>query len=333
MSPNISEPAEVIIAARGTTPWLPLSLSSIASQNLQPRIITVVNDGLENPSPITDLGRRLFGERFRLLKSTGHGISAALNTGIQQSSALWIARMDGDDISHPTRLQRQLEFLKSASRDILGCGTQVRFINQHGKVLGHSDLPSSWEEITQQILSRTCFVHSTLVLRRDVLLNTPYRPSMDGAEDLDLVLRLSEKGKILNLDLRLLDYRIHPTQESFRMRARQTAIQELAFRLALCRRRKKIDPLETAPELAETFVQWRLSTPGYVRCRTFLTALRYMKTYLSGFDLKGFACCAVVGLKTMPISISSLDIARCVLQKAGAALVDRPTPFDSLNVI
>ena len=62
---------------------------------------------------------------------------------------------------------------------------------------------------------------------------------MDGAEDADLLLRLSEKGKILNLNQPLLDYRIHPTQESFRWRPRHAAVQELAFRAALSRRRTK----------------------------------------------------------------------------------------------
>jgi hypothetical protein len=32
-----------------------------------------------------------------------------------------------------------------------------------------------------------------MVIRRDALIATPYRPSMDGAEDVDLILRLTEK--------------------------------------------------------------------------------------------------------------------------------------------
>ena len=144
---------------------------------------------------------------------------------------------------------------------------------------------------------------------------------MDGAEDVDLVLRLSEKGKILNLNQVLLDYRIHTTQESFRMRARHTAVQELAFRLALSRRKKHHDPLEIDPELAEKFIQWRLSTPGYVRSRTFLTALRYMGTYLRGLDLKGFAHCFLVALGSLPVlpAIDLHQLARFSQSRSGLA--------------
>lgn len=330
--PLAPEAMDVLIPVRGAVPWLSLCLSSIASQTLQPASVTVVDDGIEAPDIVSNLGARFFAGRFQLLKNPGRGISAALNAAIEQSEAHWIARMDADDIAHPDRLKKQLDFLTAHSDSVLGCGTQVRFINAKGKVLGYSHLPTSWHEVFEQIHSRTSFVHSSLVVRRDDLLATPYRSSMDGAEDVDLILRLSEKGRILNLNEILLDYRIHLTQESFHMRARHTAVQELAFRLAACRQRGGQDPLETNPELAQRFVEWRLSTPGYVRARTSLTALRYMGTYLLGLDLESFARCAWVGLQSFPITPSSLRIAWRVFQKAGAALSDSPTPFESLNV-
>jgi len=323
---------KVIIPARGSTPWFASSIESILSQTLPPTRITVIDDGLAHTSFIENLGRKLFGGRFRLIKNSGCGISAALNTGICQSTAEWIARMDTDDIAHPDRFEQQILFLENSPKDVVGCGTQVRFINSAGHPLERSALPSTWEEITRQILRTTCFVHSSLAIRRETLLKTPYRSSLDGAEDLDLILRLCEKGKVLNLDRVLLDYRIHLNQESFRTRARQTAIQELAFRLAGLRRKNNPDPVDLDPTLAEKFIQWRLSTTGYTRSRTFLTALRYMKTYLSGGDFKGFLQSAFICLKSLPASPGALNIAWRVFEKAGAALVDRATPFNTLNI-
>jgi len=164
------------------------------------------------------------------------------------------------------------------------------------------------------------------------LLATPYRPCMDGAEDVDLVLRLVEKGQVLNLEEPLLDYRLHTTQESFRDRARATAIQELAFRLALSRQKRNVDPLDHASDLAERFIRWRLSDPAYIRARTFLTALRYAKTYLVGMDFQGFFQMTRVGLSTLPTSWSSLNISWQVARKAGAAFVNQATPYAELNL-
>ena len=69
------------------------------------------------------------------------------------------------------------------------------------------------------------------MLRRETLLQTPYRKVFDGAEDFDLILRIAETGKIINLGSVLLKYRMHYLQSSYFNRPRQTALQELAIRL------------------------------------------------------------------------------------------------------
>jgi glycosyltransferase involved in cell wall biosynthesis len=323
---------DCIIPVRGRTPWLALSLSSIARQTLPAKTVIVVDDGVENTAAVAELGKALLGERFRLVKSRASGISAALNAGIQASTAHWIARMDADDVAHPERIKRQTDFLRAQSRDVMGCGTQARFINASGTALGRSTLPIEWPEIVQKIYARTCFIHSSLLINRELLLAHPYRPTMDGAEDVDLILRVAEVAQILNMPDMLLDYRIHSTQESFQARARHTAVQELAFRLARSRRSKKQDPLDAAPELAEQFIQWRLSDPAYVRSRIFLTALRYARTYLAGFDLSGFIQTLGIGFRTAPVDFSGLAICWQVSRKAGAALLQQETPFAELNV-
>jgi len=306
-------------------------MQSIADQSLAPTCITLVDDGVDDARSVEKLGKDLFGERFQLLENDGHGISAALNTAIRHSSAEWIARMDADDVAHPQRLQRQLEFLKAQADGTIGCGTQVRFINADGVVLDRSRLPTAWQDIVKQIYCTTSFIHPTLVIRRDALLATPYRSQMDGAEDVDLILRLAEKSKLLNLGEALLDYRLDSTQESFRTRARQTALQELAFRLARARRKTGTDPLAVKPELAENFLRWRLSDPGYVETRYFLTGLRYMETYLRGKDLKRFTQVAVMSLKWLPTRLSSIRLGWRVARRAGAALLNQTTPFNELN--
>jgi hypothetical protein len=240
--------------------------------------------------------------------------------------------MDADDIAHPRRIEKQLTFLSSRRDVVIACGTQVRFINGLGKVLGESRLPTEWSQMKDQIYSRTSFVHSSMLFSREALLAVPYRPCMDGAEDVDLILRLTGKGQVVNLNEPLLDYRLHVSQESFRDRARATAIQELAFRLAFSRRRTNCDPLDRCGELAERFIHWRLSDPAYVRARTFLTALRYGKTYLMGKDIRGFSRMVSVSMKSLPTNWSSLRICCQVSRKAGGALLAQPTPFAELNL-
>jgi glycosyltransferase involved in cell wall biosynthesis len=327
-----SDPIDIIIPARGSVPWLTPALQSVCEQTYGTISVTVVDDGLESPDAVRHLGAQLFGPRFELLKNPARGISSALNAGVQNSRAAWIARMDADDIAHPRRIEQQLKFLASRGDGVIACGTQVRFINGLGKILGESGLPTDWPQINVEIYSRTCFVHSSMVFRREALVETPYRPCMDGAEDVDLILRLAERGQVLNLSEPLLDYRLHPSQESFRDRARATAIQELAFRLAFTRRHTARDPVDQCGELAEQFIHWRLSDPAYVRARIFLTALRYCKTYLMGRDIRGFSRMASTSIRSLPNNWSTLHTCWQVARKAGAALLAQPTPFVELNL-
>lgn len=282
---------DVLIPARGDCPWLGEALESIACQTLQPDGVILVDDGLARPEVVDEIGIRLLDSRYRRIPNQGHGIAAALNTGVSSSRAVWIARMDADDVSHPERLERQYRWLSAVGSDVLGCGSQVRLIDEVGTRLGVSRYPTGWAEIKNQLLRHSCFAHPALVLRREALLATPYRSALDGAEDVDLILRLSERGQLTNLDEILLDYRIHVTQENFLRRARQTALQELAFRLAATRLSTGFDPLVADPGLAERFVTWRLQLPGYAQSRLVMTALRYLLEFARGRNFAAVAAC------------------------------------------
>ena len=69
MIPNNS--VDVIIPGRGSTLWLEPSLTSIALQSFQPGAIIVIDDGLAYVSSTEDLGKKLFGRRFRLIRNAG----------------------------------------------------------------------------------------------------------------------------------------------------------------------------------------------------------------------------------------------------------------------
>jgi glycosyltransferase involved in cell wall biosynthesis len=64
--------------------------------------------------------------RIRVIHEPAVGIAHALNTGHAQTHAPLIARMDADDISHPERLARQVEYM-SAHPEIGVLGTCTRF--------------------------------------------------------------------------------------------------------------------------------------------------------------------------------------------------------------
>jgi hypothetical protein len=73
-------------------------------------------------------------------------------------------------------------------------------------------VPCSHVQIDEELLrgSKTALLHSISMLRRsDVLAVGNYQCSYPWAEDLDLLLRLAERGRLANLPENLLEYRQH----------------------------------------------------------------------------------------------------------------------------
>ncbi|MES9901304.1 MAG: glycosyltransferase [Sedimenticola sp.] len=277
---------DVVLPARGHLPWIEDAMASIAVQTWLPGRVWLVDDGIEQPEQVDQACERILGERYGRVICDGQGISDALNTGIRNSRATWIARMDADDVAHPQRFSEQRSYL-AKHQQLIACGTQIRFIDEKAVPLGESSYPVSNDEISSYLLERTCFCHPSLMLQRDALLHVPYRRGLDGAEDVDLMLRLNEIGEIGNLEQVLLDYRIGIHQSNFVTRARQAALQELAFRLAYMRRDVGMDPLDENPELVARFLSWRISQSGYADSRRAMIAARYLLQFIKGGEWWG----------------------------------------------
>jgi hypothetical protein len=88
----------------------------------------------------------------------------------------------------------------------------------------------------------SALAHPTVMMRRDAVMAVGgYRPAFEPAEDLDLWLRLAERGRLANLGAVLLKYRVHPTSVSQRRRVEQQRRSYEAVAEA-CHRRGRPSP-------------------------------------------------------------------------------------------
>ncbi len=164
--------------------------------------------------------------RIRFSENPGNGLVSALNHGLEIASHELVARMDSDDVCLPTRFQRQAEVLASESSVAL-VGSQLEIICQHGTVLGQSRYPRSLGRGTKPYLAKVA--HPSVMFRKSLVVQAGgYRGEFEAAEDLDLWNRLLELGGFMNLDTRLLRYRVHKDQVSNTQANRQLRNSYLA---------------------------------------------------------------------------------------------------------
>jgi len=151
-------------------------------------------------------------------KIKNSGYISSLNMALQIAKGEFIARMDGDDISHSGRLEEQVNFLIT-NPDIVLCGTRYQLLSTNEVVAN----PIEDEDIKIALLDYCALGHPTVMFRKSFLTanNLSYHEAYYPAEDYDLWTRISALGKIANLTAPLLFYRSHENQVSIKEQHKQ----------------------------------------------------------------------------------------------------------------
>jgi hypothetical protein len=193
---------------------------SIKAQTFRDWELVLVDDGSRAVETIAELDRIARDPRVVLFRlEENQGIARALNLGLHQCRSNLVARMDADDVMMPTRLERQVNYLR-LHREVTVLGTQLQAIEwQTDQLLSPTDHP---EQVTDEFIkhqrttSEIWFLnHPTAMLRRNEVIKLGGYPEYRVAQDLGLWLRVVRAGlQIHNLPTVELHYRLHPDQVS-----------------------------------------------------------------------------------------------------------------------
>lgn len=195
--------------------------------------------------------------RIRYMRNEKHRFLAyGLNKAMKLARGKYLARMDGDDISHPTRFEKQLKFLEEHEL-FLWVGSNVSLIDEEGKTWGerkYSVFPNK-----NSFLKYSPYAHPTIMIRRDRLLHYggyktgeyPYR-----SEDYELFMRLHAAGEQgCNLQENLLSYREY--EDSYKKRKFIFQYQEMMVRFEGFRRLKILN-LKTLGYVVKPLLVWMI---------------------------------------------------------------------------
>jgi len=121
-----------------------------------------------------------------------------------------IARMDGDDISEPTRFSKQYQFLLD-NPDIDVVGSFVKIIDEKNNLIDQRTKPTDSVRIAENLIVYSPVVHPSVMFRKKAVVEVGgYRDEYIYVEDVDLWYRLVYSGKkISNVSEFLLRYRYH----------------------------------------------------------------------------------------------------------------------------
>lgn len=225
------------------------AVESILGQTFPDLELIVVDDGS------TDETRAVLAaypdERMRVLHQDHAGLTRALNHALGKARGEYVARQDADDVSHPTRIERQVRFL-DAHPEIALVGTWVQLIDGDGDELATLHFETEPARIAALLPRENHFTHGTLMARRTILQAIGgYREAFRYAQDYDLTLRLIERYALGNLPEELYRLRQGADKISYRRGGLQVAYATLARRLWAERERGGVDGVDAGRPFEE----------------------------------------------------------------------------------
>lgn len=183
---------------------LKLCLSSLLNQTFNDFELVLVNDGGEKTifEGIEEVGRFKKCKIINLEKN--NGLAAALNVAVSESSGVYIARMDADDICARTRFEVQLSFLRH-NKDVDIIGSWAKCIGSSKKII-RTRLKHN--EIFMQSFFNSPMVHPSVMGKRSIF-ELRYDESLRKAQDYELWCRALNSGfRFANINKVLLLYRV-----------------------------------------------------------------------------------------------------------------------------
>jgi glycosyltransferase involved in cell wall biosynthesis len=236
ITPDIS----VVMSVYNGEARLQETIDSILSQKDASFEFIIVDDGSTDQTSEILKEYAVCDSRVKLIRQENQGLTKALIKGCAAAKGRYIARQDAGDISLPGRLSKQFQALQSdAHASFISCGT--KFVGPEGEQL-YEVIPVA-SDLTEPLLELSLdkvkgpSMHGCTMFRADKYEEVGgYRASFYFAQDLDLWVRMAERGS--HIALRDILYEASFTIGSISSRYRNRQVHTTRLILESARRRR-----------------------------------------------------------------------------------------------
>ena len=218
---NSTKPlVSILLPVHNSAAHLADCLKSLVSQSYrQIEIIAIDDFSTDNSLKIL----KAFAKRYKKVRVykniKRYGVVMTLNRLLKRAKGDYIAFMDANDISAKTRIKKQLEFLMD-NQGVVAVGSQVRFINEKGRLIGKSSFPRENQFVYKSPLHGISMQFETLMVNKNLIPKDLLRftDSIEPFIYSSLFIKLLPYGKFANFDQYLYYHRKNPVKYFLDMR-------------------------------------------------------------------------------------------------------------------
>ena len=205
-------------------------------QTTKPDEIILVEDGVltDELYETIDVWKKELTDRLTVISlKENKGLGDALNIGLDNCSYEIVARMDTDDIAHPSRFEKQIAFLKENPHiDIVGSWVS-EFETDEKSIVSYRKSPESHDEIIHFAKKRNPLNHPSVMYKKSIVQKAGGYKKMIWFEDYYLWVRMIMLGaKFHNIQEPLVNMRAGYAQLE-RRSGLKYAISEITFQKEL----------------------------------------------------------------------------------------------------
>ena len=219
----------VVIPAYNAEQYLPDAIDSILKQSFQDIEIIIIDDHSKDRSweVIQEFAKR--DSRIRAYRNSRNlGIAGNRNKGTSLATGKYLVWQDADDISLPTRIEKQFQFMESHP-DVGIVGGYIELFRGCKTIAVRKYSPDD-TSLRRCIFRYSPIAQPAAMIRLEALHKAgEYNLNYPPAEDIDMTFRIGEYYKLANIEEIVLRYRESDVSATF-TRLRKMELSTLAIR-------------------------------------------------------------------------------------------------------
>lgn len=187
------------------------AIRSVLNQSHRDFELLLIDDGSTDDS--VEVARSFDDARVSVIADGRRkNLAARLNEVAARAHAPIVARMDADDVIHPTRFERQLAVLANGDVDIVG--SWVGLMSTEGRPFAVVEA-SAENPSPRRLLESGLLPHPTMMVSREWLRAHPYDERLSRTEDRDLWCRVAFSTRVAVIPEPLYVLRVESNEKGF----------------------------------------------------------------------------------------------------------------------